>query len=76
VASTAGDPAINGDRPGLGFDDVIKSVATRAIEMNGPVFGHDIAPQLIGRKSLIADCAAFVASVASPKASATSDFRR
>jgi hypothetical protein len=25
----------------FGFDDVIKSVAARAIEMNGPVFAHD-----------------------------------
>ena len=41
MASMASDPAINGHRPRFGFDDVIKSVAARAIEMNGPVFAHD-----------------------------------
>jgi hypothetical protein len=42
VTSTAGDPTINGNRSRFRFNDVTKGVAARAIEMNGPVFGHDI----------------------------------
>jgi hypothetical protein len=42
VASMARDPAINGRRPRFRFNDVIKGVAARAIEVNGLIFGHDI----------------------------------
>jgi hypothetical protein len=42
VTSTAGDPTINDHRSRSRFNDVIKGVAARAIEMNGLIFGHDI----------------------------------
>ena len=41
VAITTGDPTVNGLRPSFGSNDLIKCVATRAIEMNCRVLGHD-----------------------------------
>jgi hypothetical protein len=61
VTSTAGDPTINGHRSCFRFNDVIKGAAARAIEMNGPVFGHDIRAPTHWPRVTIADRAAPVA---------------
>jgi hypothetical protein len=66
VTSTAGDPTINGHRSRFRFrfrfNDVIKGVAARAIEMNGLIFGHDIRAPTHWPRVTIADRAAPVAA--------------
>jgi hypothetical protein len=60
VASMARDPAIHGHLTRFRFNDVIKGVAARAVEMNGLVFGHHRRAPTHWRRLIIADCAASV----------------
>ena len=46
VATTTGDPTVNGLRPSFRSDDLIECVATRAIEINYRVLGQDTRSNL------------------------------